>query len=40
MKYNEVLEHFEAYFGPQKKNITLALDFSCTDRNLAKYLTK
>ena len=23
MKYNEVLEHFEAYFGPQKKTLLL-----------------
>ena len=31
MKYNNVLEHFEAYFGPLK-NITFVLNFSRIDR--------
>ena len=40
MKYNKVLEHFEAYFGPWK-NITFVLNFSHIDRKtFDDYLTK
>ena len=40
MKYNKVLEHFEAYFGPWK-SITFVLNFSCIDRKtFDDYLTE
>ena len=37
MKYNKVLEHSGAYFGPQKTLLTLVLNFSRINRNQAKH---
>ena len=37
MKYNKVLEHFEAYFGP-RKNIFSFYIFWCIDSNQTKHL--